>query len=147
MNRAIIQRQPFTKVTFGSFIMPWFKAQPPLDTIELPWKENQPDISCIPAGIYICKPYSSARHPDTWEVTNVPGRTAVHFDIANYACDIFEGDKIVHPCELLGCIAIGMGKDEKVPMVKNSEHALNFLRTMIGIKNAFELEIKNAPGT
>jgi len=46
-------------------------------TMELPWLGNQPGHSCIPEGTYNCVPHNSPAHPDTWEVTGVPNRSAI----------------------------------------------------------------------
>lgn len=53
-------------------------------TAELPWKNNDPDISCIPTGTYTCIPHNSPSHPNTWEVTNVPGRSAILLHEGNF---------------------------------------------------------------
>lgn len=42
-------------------------------TLEPPWKNNQRNVSCIPAGKYICGRISTTR----FQVCNVPGRTEV----------------------------------------------------------------------
>lgn len=144
MMRAIIQRQSHPLVTPGGLILPWVSNQSALFTLEPPWKDNQHDISCIPAGVYTCVPYSSPKHPDTWEVTNVPNRTAIHFDVANYANDIYQGDELVHKCELLGCIALGFGLVLGTPMLIRSREALDYTRHLIGIKTTWELEIREA---
>jgi len=50
-------------------------------TLELDDLENRPNISCIPAGEYICKRVNSPKFGDTFEVANVPGRTHILFAI------------------------------------------------------------------
>ncbi len=70
-------------------------------TLERPNLNNQRDnpntkqneSSCIPEGIYKCKKYSSAKYPDTWEITGVANRSAILFHSANYVS------------QLLGCVA------------------------------------------
>lgn len=52
-------------------------------TLENKWLNNQRNISCIPEGRYICRRYSSAKYPDTFEVTNVPGRSHILFHTGN----------------------------------------------------------------
>ncbi len=70
-----------------------------LNTLELPWKNNQPNISCIPAGLYPYKKrWSEKNGRIVIELLNVPGRTDIEIHIANY----------FH--ELLGCIAVGVGR-------------------------------------
>ena len=46
-------------------------------TLELPDLLNKRSSSSIPAQQYICQRYSSAKYPDTFEVTNVPNRSFV----------------------------------------------------------------------
>lgn len=87
-------------------------------TMELPWDANQPNVSCIPAGEYEVQPYSSARHPNVWEVTNVPGRTAILIHNGNTEEDS------------LGCILVGQsaGELDGEPAVLNSDACLDMLR-------------------
>lgn len=67
-------------------------------TLEEEWQDNQRRISCIPSGLYVCKPrvYLKGGYP-TYEVTNVPGRS----DILIHAANVEE--------HLEGCIAPGLG--------------------------------------
>jgi len=73
-------------------------------TIELPWRENQRMVSCIPEGRYeLAKRYTDKRG---WHllVKNVPNRSGILFHPANNALK-----------ELKGCIApvskvVGPGK-------------------------------------
>jgi len=39
-------------------------------TFELPWLNNLPGKSCVPAGVYQLEHHSSANHPDTWALVN-----------------------------------------------------------------------------
>lgn len=64
-------------------------------TIELPWKDNEPQISCIPAGWYKCRKIVSPSHGECIEIMNVVGRTYIQIHAANYAR------------QLLGCVAVG----------------------------------------
>lgn len=71
-------------------------------TLELPWKDNKPDVSCIPDGNYTCRYTQSVRltekagHPVwTYEVLGVPDRSGIRIHSANF----------FH--QLLGCISPG----------------------------------------
>jgi hypothetical protein len=64
------------------------------NTIELPWKNNEKMISCIPEGKYLLKKRYSAKFKWHIEITNVPSRGAILFHPANNALK-----------ELNGCIA------------------------------------------
>ena len=64
------------------------------NTIELPWKNNKPRVSCIPEGKYILKKRYSNKFKGHIEITGVKGRGAILFHPANNAMT-----------ELNGCIA------------------------------------------
>ena len=91
------------KQTLGMLTLIKDNGQPYVcKTLELPWKNNESQISCIPAGSYTCRFTQSARmtsekgHPVyTYEVLNVPNRAGIRIHAANYFS------------QLLGCIALG----------------------------------------
>lgn len=65
-------------------------------TLELPWKDNAPRISCIPSGTYAChRRFSQHFQCEVFEITRVPGRSDILMHPANYTS------------ELLGCVALG----------------------------------------
>jgi hypothetical protein len=64
------------------------------NTIELPWRDNQRSISCIPEGKYILRKRYTQKFKWHIEITNVPGRAGILFHPANHAAQ-----------ELHGCIA------------------------------------------
>ena len=72
---------------------------------ELPWRDNQHGISCIPTGAYICKQIDSPKHGKCYEVMNVPDRSMVEIHPANFCGDTLLGYK----SDLLGCIGMGKG--------------------------------------
>lgn len=63
-------------------------------SIELPWKANQKQISCIPEGIYELKKRYSRKHGHHLQLIDVPGRALILLHPANDALK-----------ELKGCIA------------------------------------------
>ncbi|QOW10618.1 hypothetical protein Q73A0000_09650 [Kaistella flava (ex Peng et al. 2021)] len=63
-------------------------------TIELPWLENRPRISCIPVGKYRLRKRCSVKFNWHFELMDVPGRSAILIHPANHAA-----------LELKGCIA------------------------------------------
>lgn len=72
-------------------------------TMELPWKGNEQNISCIPAGRYrLKKAIHKISTPDptddyaVYEIAGVSGRYAIHMHIANW------------PSQIKGCVALGM---------------------------------------
>lgn len=72
-------------------------------TGELPWRDNQPGKSCIPAGMYIANPFNSLTHGPCYKLTNVPGRTDVELHVGNFCGNTDEGYK----SDVLGCIILG----------------------------------------
>ena len=101
-------------------------------TLEPPDKENQQSVSSIPIQQYICRRYSSAKYPSTFQVTNVPGRTKV----------LFHSGNIVDHTR--GCILLGQyfGKLSGNRAVLNSGKTFNdFMVVLSGVK-AFHLTVK-----
>lgn len=103
-----------------------------IHTLELPWKDNQKRISCIPEDIYIAeRGYQNRGGYETFELRNVPNRTHIKFDRANY------------PRDILGCIALGMSRDINHPAVWSSKVAqTKFMDYLKGI-DRFKLDIRS----
>lgn len=57
------------------------------DTLELPWRENRPNVSCIPEGIYRIERDHTGRHK-WFRVKDVPGRTAIELHGASSVADL-----------------------------------------------------------
>ena len=66
--------------TLGSL---WYGDTPVALTLEDAWKSNQPNISCIPKGIYKCTRHSGPRFHNTWQIESVPGREYILFHVGN----------------------------------------------------------------
>lgn len=64
-------------------------------TVELPWKDNQRRISCIPPGTYTAVKHHSPKFGPCLWLQDVPGRSEILIHPANFWHD------------LLGCIAPG----------------------------------------
>lgn len=64
------------------------------NTIELPWKNNERKVSCVPEGKYFLEKRYSAKFKWHIEVNNVANRSGILFHPANNAMQ-----------ELNGCIA------------------------------------------
>lgn len=78
--------------TLGRLETPNFKCF----TLERPWKNNAPNISCVPKGTYICKyTFSPLFLRYTYQLQNVKGRSGIRIHSANFYS------------QLLGCIALG----------------------------------------
>jgi hypothetical protein len=78
--------------TFGVLI---YENTPFSLSLEREWLDNQKSISCIPAGTYICSRVDSPKFGDTFEVTNVLGRSHILFHKGNL-------DEDSHGCILVG---------------------------------------------
>jgi hypothetical protein len=117
-------------------------GEPILSTLELPWKDNKPNISCIPQGRYYCtrtkdRTLAGGTHiPETFEVNDVKDRSGILFHVGNFA-------KETH-----GCILLGQGYDYSpgYPMITHSENA--FKRFLNETKNtdSFALLIRRLHG-
>ena len=110
-----------TGPTFGVFLN---ENIPLCVTLELPWKDNQEGISCIPPGVYpltLIGATTELNYPH-FAIENVPGRTNVRIHVGNTVADV------------RGCACVGecFGTNS----ILNSVDAMNYIRKAI-----------NAPGT
>jgi hypothetical protein len=64
-------------------------------SLELPFLNNQKSISCIPKGIYNCKPRTSQKFSKHFIIENVPNRNTILIHVGNY------------PKDTTGCILLG----------------------------------------
>ena len=76
------------------------------NSLELPDRDNQKNISSIPNGEYICVIRHSPRFGITFHVTNVEGRTYILLHSANFAGDTQKG----YQSHLNGCISLGKSR-------------------------------------
>lgn len=90
--------------------------------IELPWRENQHNISCIPSGEYLVKIRKSPKYGKIYWVTNVPNRSFVLIHTGNYAGD----ESKRYRSDSWGCLLIGQkfGWLNKQRVVLNSRITL-----------------------
>ncbi len=72
---------------FGTFGYLKINKQVFCVTLEPPDLENKSNISNIPTGQYFCKPYSSKKYPNTYQIMNVTDRTNILFHAGNVADD------------------------------------------------------------
>lgn len=64
-------------------------------TLELPWKDNQHDISCIPPGTYKIDLETHAKFGKCYRLAGVPDRAGILIHVGNY------------PSDTKGCIILG----------------------------------------
>ena len=72
-------------------------------TLELPWRENARQISCIPPGEYDVEMRLSNKYGRVYWVRRVPDRTYILIHSGNYAGDKQLGFK----SHVMGCILLG----------------------------------------
>lgn len=87
----VLTRTYFPEGTNGTLVC---KDKIICKTIELPWKENLCQVSCIPEGEYFLEKRYSSRFGWHLEIIDVPNRSLILFHPANSALK-----------ELRGCIA------------------------------------------
>jgi len=72
--------------------------------MELPWKDNQTNISCIPTGEYNMDVVKAGKFGLVYWVRNVPGRTSILIHSGNWAGDTSKGLRT----HSHGCVLVGM---------------------------------------
>lgn len=99
-------------------------------TLELPWRDNQQKISCIPKGLYKLSRYLSPSKGEVFLLHDVPNRSMIEIHIGNFVDDI------------QGCILVGRvyGKIDGKRAVLHSTNTMVKLRKEL--PQEFELEIK-----
>lgn len=108
-------------------------------TLEDPWRNNVVGESCIPVGVYTCRKRLSPRFGATFEVGDVPGRSAILFHAGNTQADT------------RGCILLGNyfdGNPDNTLAIRESRIAFAaFLETLnvVGVEE-FELKIEDCFG-
>ena len=138
MKKALLYRQPSSdQGTRGDFIALGFSCK----TLELPWKGNAPNVSCIPVGIYFCTYRYSRKYGHHYLLHGVDGRTWILTHSGNLAGDKLKGFK-THSA---GCILVGKyrGSIRRQLAVLYSKPTLRKLVAHFDRK-PFELEIREA---
>lgn len=107
-----------------------------LHTLEHRWRDNKPNVSCIPAGRYDCGPHgweqgTTKKFKRVWHVKDVEGRQAILIHAGN----------TVHDTQ--GCILVGLATAGA--FVTNSQKAVELLRHAIGTQ-PFTLIITDPAG-
>lgn len=102
-------------------------------TMEPPWADNRPNVSCIPPGEYPCHWHKSPRYGWVYAVLEVPGRSHI----------------LIHPGNIVthtkGCILPGkrVGELGGMPAVLVSRSATRSLFDVLE-KQPFTLEVQHA---
>lgn len=92
-------------------------------TLELPWKNNSREISCIPTGTYDVVPRFTKKYKNHFHVLNVPKRSYVLLHHGNF------------PKNTLGCILCGLEKfdidGDKIPDVARTVDCMKQMTELI----------------
>ena len=101
-------------------------------TLELPWVNNEQNVSCIPDGVYFCKRVNSPHFGNVFEITKVKDRTHVLIHAGNYLKDTN------------GCVLLGLqnGEANGQYCIYKSKAALEIFMKLLKDENEFCLEIK-----
>ena len=109
-------------------------GKPLFPTLELPWKDNQQNVSCIPAGVYkAVYMFSEKFQKNLFVLQGVQGRDLIEIHIGNTIINTH------------GCILIGMQFSLSEFAIVNSKLAFdNFM--FMAPKEGFIINIKNVDG-
>ncbi|UFH35057.1 DUF5675 family protein [Flavobacterium acetivorans] len=110
----VLTRTYFPEGTNGIIL---YKGKPVCHTIELPWKDNQYQVSCIPEGEYFLEKRYSSRFGWHLEIMDVPNRSLILFHPANYALKELEG--CIAPVSQLSGPGLGLQSKKAFIKLKN----------------------------
>ncbi len=141
MRKAVLTRtETSNEGTFGTLVT---DSGFSVYSGELPWRNNEKEISCIPLGVYIVQRIISPKHGPCYCLTDVPKRTDVEIHKGNYCGDVSKGFK----SDVLGCVIVGnaLGALAGQACVLNSKDAVARLEADLD-HGPFQLEIICADG-
>lgn len=101
-------------------------------TLELPWKDNQRRISCIPEGEYKAVKHRSPKFGESVWIKDVPNRSEILIHPANYVR------------QLLGCIAVGSDlKDIDGDGLEDTTNSRNTMDKLLSfLPKSFDVVVK-----
>lgn len=142
MLNVTLERQESTDQ--GTFGVLSFEGRE-MRSLELPWRGNQRQLSCIPEGVYVCALIRSPKFGRIYGVLDVPGRSNVLVHSANFAGDVHLGwDTQLHGCiaphRRRGFLSNTRGKPQRAGLL--SRPALSELMAWADGRN-FQMEIKS----
>ena len=98
-------------------------------SIERPWLDNKPNISCIPEGTYPVAWRKSPRFGETWHIQNVVNRTYILIHAANF------------PKDVEGCIGLGMSLMQDRIAVGSSRDAINLFESLTKTEEEWQIKV------
>lgn len=101
-------------------------------TLELAWKNNAHDVSCIPKGTYkvSLRPFYSTT---MYQILDVPGRSGIFFHVGNFWHDVLG-------CVILGATLSDINKDGQIDVASSKPTVAAFMDFFDG--EDFELTIE-----
>lgn len=141
--RAILCRQYYDKQTHGTLTVydedsgeEVFKCR----TLELPDKDNQRNVSCIPEGFYDVVPRTSPKYSNHLHITNVENRSLILIHWGNYAGSINPrtGHSDIRGCVLVGNKFVDLDGDGLADITSSKK---TFKKLMSVAPDGFVLEI------
>lgn len=99
-------------------------------TLELPWRDNQKNISCIPPGEYQTKIRISPKYGKVYHVQDVPNRTFILIHSGNWAGDVNKG----YRTHVNGCIILGAKRgllDGQIAVLNSRLAVRRFMENMM----------------
>ena len=141
MNTVIITRTKYTdKETFGILTAhrngEFFQCL----TLELPWKNNQRNISCIPKGFYTAQyTYWESKKRYNYLLNKVPNRGGIYIHYGNYAY------RPTSKPDIEGCILLGSSygdlNDDNVDEILNTKATVEAFQKFMN-KEPFDIKIQ-----
>ncbi len=126
--RIKLIREYHKTYTKGRLVTPFGK----FFILELPYKDNLKNVSCIPEGVYTVYKSSyvnsKGKNRKCFRFKSVPNRSGILIHIGNYTF------------EIAGCLLVGMKFRDELQMVQDSTIAFNVLWK--SLPEQFEIEIK-----
>ena len=103
-------------------------------TLELPWRDNKRNVSCIPEGFFLVTKHHSPSHGDVLKIHDVPDRSHILIHAGNFTRNT------------QGCILIGDGikhlDHDNIPDVTNSKKTL--VKLLASVSESMLLEINRS---
>lgn len=138
--KAVLRRAPSTDQ--GTFGVLTFGTEA-VRTLELPWRDNRPQRSCIPPGVYDCGMVNSPRFGRVYGVRDVPGRSHILIHAANLAGDVDLGwTTQLHGC-IAPCVRVGAMRNKAGAMQAAGLVSVTALRQLMtwAAGRPFQLEV------
>ncbi len=131
LKEVTLQRTVSSK--YGTRGVMYYQNKRIAHTLENPWLNNQPRISCIPTGKYKVKNDNNGRFR-WWSIRDIPNRGLI---------EIHEGNKVT---DTLGCVLVGNAISEynNTLYIRNSLVTLRHLKKILPNNFILNIEEQNS---